>query len=621
MADRTESGRLSLAGFLYQIVGSGAESCTLTCHEEESDEAGEILELEQLGQDLVCFPTDGSAARLIQFKYSSKNAEIKPSGLRTIVETFLACVEEAEKQINEFNYELVTNRLLHKDIGDWETAQEEGDLEKLSQCIQKSSQTKIENLDQLCEVYLRLKVIQKSNDDLESELRQASAELGVLSNEMESGIDGVIGLLAKKSTPAESPRIIPSKVCDRLAGHDNAIKLLSDKSVDMRSNKIGTFQREEMRTNDFGTPPPIVPRIRAEDVSNAILNYPVVVIHGTGGCGKSILLADVALQFLNDTSSPPGFCMMMRANSFLPNKAAIAVSKWRGAGAKVDADFRFAFCRLETAYQESPVIVFFIDAIDEKPDVTLSDSTRDFITDLIQMATDSRGETGTHQVAVVLACRHLEEARNIRRVGNPIAAEHDVEFISMLDYGNEELLEAVKAYSQVDSDVVARIIKYCEDDESLTLDTHDQHEEVAEEAIEVLSNPVFWYLFTELPKEQQHKCLNGDSSAFCELGNDYVKWFESKASSRMKLRRGVCRAAFHAAAKTFESAGNRGDIELNWVKPIAEKTNLSETDAELLFLEAASAGIVVTEEAKNKVWRWKFPWFCEFLVEKGGIIE
>lgn len=620
MADRTESGRQSLAGFLYQIVGSGAESCRLTRHVEKDDDAGEILELEQLGQDLVALPTDGSVARLIQFKYASKNAEIKPNELRTIVETFLACVVEAEKQIDDFTYELVTNRKLHKGIGDWELANKECDLDKLAQCIQLSSQTTIQNLGELCEVYSRLRVIQKSNTDLKHELKQAAESHGVLPNEMKSGIDGVIGLLAKKSTPTESPRIIPSEICDRLAGHDNAIKLLSLKSVEMRTREIGTFQREELRTKDFGTSP-IVTRIRAEDVANAILDFPVVVLYGTGGCGKSILLADVAMRFLNDKPSPPGFCMMMRANSFLPNKAAFAVSKWRGAGAKVDADFRFAFSRLEAAYDAAPVIVFFVDAIDEMPDERLSDPTRDFITDLIQAATDSRREKGTHQLSVVLACRHLDEAKNIRRAGNPIAAAQDVEFVPMMNYSREELLEAVTAYEKVDGNVARRIIGYVGDDDLLTLDSQDQLDEVSEETIEVLSNPVFWFLFTELPKEQQHKCLDGESSAFYQLADDYVEWFKAKASSRMKLGRGVCEAAFQAAAETFENPGDRGDLELNWLSPIVAKTKLSEADIELLFIEAASAGIVVTEEAKNKVWRWKFPWFCKFLVDSGGIIK
>ena len=102
MTDRTESGRLSIAGFLYQIVGSGAESCQVTLHVENDDDAGEILEMEQLGQDLAALPIGGGIARLIQFKYSSKYAEVKPSELRKILQTFLVCVEEAEKQVKEF---------------------------------------------------------------------------------------------------------------------------------------------------------------------------------------------------------------------------------------------------------------------------------------------------------------------------------------------------------------------------------------------------------------------------------------------------------------------------------------------------------------------------------------
>ena len=53
MANRGESGRYSLAGFLYQIVGSAVEGFDISKHVEDDTKCTEILELEQLGQDLV----------------------------------------------------------------------------------------------------------------------------------------------------------------------------------------------------------------------------------------------------------------------------------------------------------------------------------------------------------------------------------------------------------------------------------------------------------------------------------------------------------------------------------------------------------------------------------------
>jgi hypothetical protein len=52
MTDRTVSGRYSIAGFLYQIVGSGVEGFRIAKHERDGEDE-EILELEKLGQDLV----------------------------------------------------------------------------------------------------------------------------------------------------------------------------------------------------------------------------------------------------------------------------------------------------------------------------------------------------------------------------------------------------------------------------------------------------------------------------------------------------------------------------------------------------------------------------------------
>ncbi len=61
MAASRESGYYALAGFLYQLVGSGVEVFEITeGPEEDNDTPDRLLLLERFGQDAFVVPCDGN---------------------------------------------------------------------------------------------------------------------------------------------------------------------------------------------------------------------------------------------------------------------------------------------------------------------------------------------------------------------------------------------------------------------------------------------------------------------------------------------------------------------------------------------------------------------------------
>ena len=631
MTDRAESGRYSLAGFLYQIVGSGVEGLRLAkCQKDGTDgKVNEILELEQLGQDLVVRSADDpDSIRLIQFKYSSTNTIVKPSEMRKILQTFLVCVREAKKKISGCAFEFCTNRDLHSDIDVWFEAKKEKDRSKLKVAINATSQSgEVADLEEICDIFERFKYLRVADVDLKAGLDLAAAKLGMLGKEIPGGVTRLIGFLAKKSAEWGERRVLPNELRSEYAGHPDAFELLSEPSISKRKKDIDSFQQEEARKSAKDLRARIVNRTTTDDIVLSVLQYPVVVVYGDGGCGKSIAVADALMTCLHDQHKPPGFSLIGRAEAMTPPTVILKIADWRNCSNHSDgADFSAAFDRLKAAYSTSPVLVICFDAIDEKRGETLEEETLKLIRQVIRLARESRAEAGKPVVSVVLTCRHRSEADgNIQRNGNPIAPENDVKYIRIGDYDDDEMRTAIRTIDGFDSEVAQRISDTLDSfDISVAVSKRPAFREtivdVPNEVIELIRHPVLCFVFSQLTVEQQRQCLDGDQQALHYLGRDYVDWFRIKAQCRIRnLELGQCAEALYAAAKTFGDANDIGNVAANWLEPV-DRSIGNRLQAQLLYKEAISAGLILEIDQREKTWRWRHPWFCNFLVQSNGVL-
>ena len=105
-----DGGARSLAGYVYQMVGSASERVTLVDAPTETEvETSARFFVEQHGQDALS--TDVTGVRLIQFKYSQDARPIKPSELAEILLT----LEKSGKEVRRkwaVHWRLITNRPL-----------------------------------------------------------------------------------------------------------------------------------------------------------------------------------------------------------------------------------------------------------------------------------------------------------------------------------------------------------------------------------------------------------------------------------------------------------------------------------------------------------------------------
>lgn len=623
MTDRTESGRYSLAGFLYQIVGSGVEGFRIAKHENDS-EGNEILELEQLGQDLVGRSADNSGGiRLIQFKYSSTNAIVNPSELRTILQAFFECAREANKNVEDCTYELRTNRELHSGIVDWFCARKNNHRDKLRDAIRATSQSGVvDDLDEICEIFERFNYLRLTDADLKRELEDAAAKLGMLKKEIPGGVNRLIGFLATRSAEPGERRVLLTELQSEFAGHIDPFELLSEPSISLRCKDIDSFQQEEASKSASVTRALIVKRTKTEDIVLALLQYPVVVVHGDGGCGKSIAVADALMSCLQDQHQPPGFSLISRAQATNPSIVISKIAAWRNCRNHSDgADFSEAFTRLKSSYGNSPVFVICFDAIDEKQGAALAEETLTFIRELIRLAVESRAPNGTPLVSVILTCRRKDEVGNIPRNLNPIAPEEDVKDIHIEDYDDEELIAAIRDSKELQPEVAQQIEAMLGSTDLSTASSRRTNVDVSSEVIELIRHPVLWYVFSQLNSEQQRQCLAGDQQALHHLGSDYLKWFQKKAACRItNLQLGECCEALSEAAKTFDVASAIGFRDANWLQPVTVSIG-NRLQAKLLYDEAITAGLILEIDQRDKSWRWRHPWLCSFLEQNEGVSQ
>lgn len=617
MGDHNESGRYSLAGFVYQLVGTATEAFELLVEGKDLETLDQLLVIERFGQDSATLPKSGSSKklRLTQYKFSSIDAIIEQSELRKILERLLVSVENEGKQTSEFDFELVTNRRLSDDAKKWETAKKSGRKE-LSKCIQSSSNSRLENLDALCDLYPRLVYKRRTRKQLVESLTEAAENLGVLAGEeTEAGIEQILGHICQVVEAPGGRSVHPPAIRSKLAGHPNACELFSDESIKMRQKALDAFQSEEADL-------PIIQRTQLEEIVEALQRYPIVLLHGDGGNGKSVAMYSAVADCLREPNQPPGFGLIVRAMNCNAQHVMDEIAGWRGLGAHKDGQqFLTSFRRLEGAFKSKPTLLICIDAVDETDGQALPFDVQNFIRELIRIAEDSRNEIGVPALSILATCRRPHEFDRILSRGNrSLLREDRVKPINIGEYENEELEAAIIQSNGISVSASNRLNTYLEGSQITRGGRRPPRIPstlpVAEEVIEILRHPVLFDIFANLSEDMQEVCLIGDDSGLAQLGVGFLQWFQSKAERRIKdLEQIECETALQAAVRALDSLDAIGDRKLDWISPVITATGTSEMKAMQLFKECLSAGLIIEMENGGKTWRWRHAWFGKYLLE------
>ncbi len=596
-----ESGYYALAGFLYQLLGSVVEAWKICDQQEDGDALSELLILEWFGEDAYVPATDRRKQKLIQYKYTStNNAVMLPHQVREILQGFLRSLNAQGLTPKQADYELVTNLKRHADWETWKNSKSHSELKKFIQYTSKSEE--IANTSELATIFRRLHRTDTTIDDLRLKIDEGSRQFGVLETEVPDRVDQLVGMLMGKFQPNSPDRIIRKReILKALAGFEDPYELLGRESVQIRLDDVEKYRRGETSFQKC-----IIPRIVSEDIARAVLEYPFIVVHGDGGCGKSVALSDAILAGLRDFSGPPGFGLVMPANDTNEIELIRRIARWRHQKLQCDQEFEITMSRLRRSFRGDPLLVVCIDAIDEKGgEPTLPGAVQSCIRELIDRAVTSFEEHGVPTISVVLACRRENEYEKLDR-GRPLPVPHP---ISVSEFDDSELRKLVQNLS---GSVEKRIVSHLDvRSESMQGRVHRGARAVPPNVMNALRHPVIWGFFSDQSEVVQQECLNGTLDL---LAAAYFQWFRRKADIRIPGLGDECECALRAVACAFpRDASQIGEKQQHWLSPCRTMNGDDIRLAKQLMKEAMTAGIVIDVENEGHKWRWKHTWLCEYL--------
>jgi hypothetical protein len=394
-----------------------------------------------------------------------------------------------------------------------------------------------------------------------------------------------------------------------LTGYDNPYALLSTISIGIRRAEVEQYKHDQ--TDGTET----ILRSVSEEIAKAVLEHPVVVVVGDGGSGKSVAVADAVTSGLQSANEPPGFGTVLPALNVNAEAMMQSVARWRNLLQHNDGhNLDQALTRLRVAFAHNPLLVICVEAIDERDGrARLPPESQHFIRSMIEKAIQQHSEHGMPVTSVVLTCRRPEELN--RLAGGAFGFPWDYYRIDVADFNAEEMERL--AARIVDDGVRQRITHHLQTRASVAgraIPTAVRP--VSSDVMAVIAHPVIWRCFSELGASAQHAVLDGSTLGFDQLAALYVNWFCGKAEIRNSFENEECRTALIAVAQRFEGNTARiGDRASDWTTPCAD-SGCSHRNANQLFGEAMTAGVLADVESGGRRWRWRHGWFCDYLLRQ-----
>ena len=614
MSDSKEHGHFALAGFAFQLLGAGAEAFEVYDDISTSDEANlpdRLLVLEQHGQDTVV-TEQGKTKQLNQYKYSSTAAEIQPSELREILVKFLESSEFADTPIEDLSFVLTTNRTLSTsaqslwDIKDNEEIEERDKVEQIRKAIKNSSKKAVDHLPELTQIFRKLKSNVKDFRDFADRLKSEAKDFGVLDEEMPRAIDEIIGLLLRTSAKPRFRSVYRLDIEKALTGFSNPIRLWSASSKGIRRREIDNFH--EIAADGCIT----IQRQTVESVASHLLNHPVVVVTGNGGCGKSVLLGDVALACHEDDDSMRKFVYLNSASRTSLAHLIDTISQWRNQMMNSDGqNLVRSVTRLSGACSASPRLLVLVDGIDETlgkqylPDAALS-----FLQEAIRKSVNDYRESLSWEIGFILNCRDRDDLKDLR-LPPSCFEQGTIKEISVSGFTNDEIRDLV--FGLGPGRAQNRLLSHFSNDSFGNPMSPSQLPAVDAAVMNLLKSPVTWGAFTKLTPSEQDSLLDGNREAYDRLAEEILKWFRGKLSTRSSdVQRDACPVLLSAAARSLLNAAEPATKKEHWREPgLTEGCTTMEIDA--LFRELKSAGLITVIQSHPLTWKWTYSWFWDYL--------
>lgn len=630
----SEDGQRSLAGYFYQILGSGKAAVeVLNC--DPARLADGVIDLtfslEIFRQDTATqyYQNGRKSITFGQYKHSCEPRDhpIDKTELVEIAEAFLRSTGDARKRdFKRFAYRLVTNRPFSPEARSLiALAKSDGPADWAHRRPRQKARRRLprhlrQSWIEMGGILKSLETEASSSGDFVKSLTDHALSLGVLEDELPAGIRNLVGMLFEK---AHSPlrTVSLGELDDSLSGINGVRPMTCEDVAAHMRDQLRAFQNESRIEPDF-----LVRRDVVDDISNAISEHALVIVEGTGGTGKTVALWKVVEELLMASPVPPPFGAINQSSYIDDFWLGQLVGAWRrsrltslGNNEPFDrAITRISRCTTPLAH---PVIVLGLDAIDEVEDLPVPCLS---VRKLVQQFVDEerRLENGMGEIrgTLVVTCRSWKELSLLDRSG--WGEEEPPGKVVQLDkFRGGELARLAQS---VLAEPVATMIARRANDLDLTTPVGmtssilygsqavPSNRSIDDEVFEAIRHPVVWNCFRTLDNRDQQLALSGDAISLRKIADKLVSWFSSKAKIRHQGWRPLETAAIMRKVATEpRDPRSSGHVQKDWIAPAIRDGNCGEERARRLFVEALSAGLII--RVGSGEWRWQHYFLWDFL--------
>jgi hypothetical protein len=642
----SDGARDALAGYLYQIfaaAGIGArahggldDADHLTCDLVLLARQARILH-EAHGEDVV-FQQPGPAneATAVQVKFSRRagSTPIQPADLRDILHAFDRARAAAAPALDVTGFILVSNRQLSasaealyqkRDRPTPFAKLREPERNWLMIPTRKAREVKQQygSTQAAAEawhaIFRRLRIFAGvAGQHWLDGLRRYAVARGLPPEEFEGCLSRLVGE-AVRGTIQHPLDLSRAWLNQTLLGFPDARPLTLQAAGDS-AREAARLRAEQWYAENLVTKArTVIRRPLFAAVAQQAAQFPVVLLLGDGGCGKSVLagrfVCEEGARRLVASVSTRDFDRHWLGESF---------NEWRSAQradslAVLPVSEVLRRVQLANEQEERPLLLLNVDGLDEATDEDRRELRR------LLDACRTQQPPSPYAVVLLLTARlsdpspertrdHLIRLLTSAHYPAELAPQFGV--VSVRDFDDDELREAIAALPPPLRGRLAEAIRILSGQASATTT-------LGEEAglpptrpvfdpglLASLHHPALWGEFLDLDPEVQGRVLDGQREAVHDLACRFLERFISKVLLRRPTWPGDgVREALARIGGGFPVGEQRGRSSQHWVHPATGP--LRQLEARDLFREAVSYGMILTDE--EDWWRWRHGFVLQYL--------
>ena len=448
-------------------------------------------------------------------------------------------------------------------------------------------------------------------------LRRYASERGLPPEEFEAGLNRLVGA-AVRGTILNQLELSRRWLNKTLIGFPDA-RPLSLRVTGDSGREAARHQAENWYANLVTAARTVIRRDLMDEVARQASQFPIVLLLGDGGCGKSVLAGrfvceEAARRFVGSVS----------ARDYHRHWLGEVFNEWRSGAhgddlAVLPAKEVIRRVRLANDVEERPLLIVNVDGLDEA-----SDEHRQELRRLLD-ACHTQQPPSPNGLVLLLTARLIEPnpERTRDHLIRFLTSAHYPEELAQLfgfmyvrDFSEDELQTAIADIPRPLRGRMQESFRFLSWQPSKTETLGDElrpepFRPVADPAlVESLRHPALWGEFLDLGPEIQGMVLDDQREAMHELARRFLDRFFRKVLLRRPTwpDQGV-REALTCIGRVFPRGEPRGSRSQHWLAPATGPLRAQE--ARDLFHEAVSYGMIMADE--REWWRWRHNFVGEYL--------